>query len=229
MELGGHAPAIVFADANLPEAIRLLSFNKYRNAGQVCVSPTRFLIQDEVYDQFVEGFVKAAEAIKVGDGFDPDTRMGPLAHDRRIEAMEGFIADTLEKGGKVLTGGHRLGNKGYFFQPTVLSDLPLDARILNEEPFGPLAPMMRFSSADDLLEEANRLPYGLAAYAFTRSAETRKLLADKVEAGMITINHLGLALTETPFGGIKDSGHGSEGGAEALDAYVTPKFITQTI
>lgn len=229
MELGGHAPAIVFADANLPEAIRLLSFNKYRNAGQVCVSPTRFLIQDEVYDQFVEGFVKAAEAIKVGDGFEADTRMGPLAHDRRIEAMDGFMADAVQKGGKVLTGGHRIGNKGYFFQPTVISDLPLDARILNEEPFGPIAPMMRFSSTDSLLEEANRLPYGLAAYAFTGSAETRKRLAERVETGMITINHLGLALTETPFGGIKDSGHGSEGGAEALDAYVTPKFITQTM
>jgi succinate-semialdehyde dehydrogenase/glutarate-semialdehyde dehydrogenase len=229
MELGGHAPAIVFADADLPEAIRLLSFNKYRNAGQVCVSPSRFLIQDEVYDQFVDGFVKAAAAIKVGDGFETDTRMGPLAHDRRIEAMEGFMADALEKGGRVLTGGHRIGNKGYFFQPTVLSDLPIDARILNEEPFGPLAPMMRFSTSDDLLAEANRLPYGLAAYAFTSSAETRKLLAERVETGMITINHLGLALTETPFGGIKDSGHGSEGGAEALDAYVTPKFITQTL
>jgi succinate-semialdehyde dehydrogenase / glutarate-semialdehyde dehydrogenase len=229
MELGGHAPAIVFNDADLDEAIRLLSFNKYRNAGQVCVSPTRFLIHEDVYEPFVAGFVKAAKAIKVGNGMDLDTKMGPLAHDRRITAMQDFVADARSKGASILTGGERIGNTGYFFQPTVIADVPPEARILNEEPFGPLAPMMRFSSTDDLIAEANRLPYGLAAYAFTRSAETRRLLASRVECGMITINHLGLALTETPFGGIKESGHGSEGGAEALDAYVTPKFVTQMI
>ena len=229
MELGGHAPAIVFPDADLDEAIRLLSFNKYRNAGQVCVSPTRFLIHEDVYEPFVDGFVKAAKSVKVGDGMDPETKMGPLAHDRRITAMQDFVADARAKGASILAGGERIGNTGYFFQPTVIADLPPEARILNEEPFGPLAPMMRFSSTDELIAEANRLPYGLAAYAFTRSAETRRLLASRVECGMITINHLGLALTETPFGGIKESGHGSEGGAEALDAYVTPKFVTQMI
>jgi succinate-semialdehyde dehydrogenase/glutarate-semialdehyde dehydrogenase len=227
MELGGHAPAIVFDDADVDVAVKLLSANKFRNAGQVCVSPTRFLVQEKVYEPFVEKFVKAAKAIKVGDGLDKETRMGPLANARRVEAMERFIADAKAKGAKVETGGNRIGNKGYFFEPTVLTDVPRDARIMNEEPFGPIAPIAPFKDFDSVVSEANRLPYGLAAYAYTRSAKTAAAIGSAVETGMISINHHGLALPEVPFGGVKDSGYGSEGGSEAIEGYLVTKFITQ--
>ncbi len=227
MELGGHAPAIVFADADLDTAAKILSANKYRNAGQVCVSPTRFLVQEPVYKQFVDKFVTAAKAIKVGDGLKEDTRMGPLAHSRRLDAIEGFVADAVAKGAKVETGGRRIGNKGYFYEPTVLTNVPREARIMNEEPFGPVAIVNAFDTFDDVVTEANRLPYGLAAYAYTRSTKTAAAIGHAIESGMVSINHHGLALPEVRFGGIKDSGFGSEGGADALDAYFNTKFITQ--
>ena len=227
MELGGHAPAIVFEDADVDVAVKLLSANKFRNAGQVCVSPTRFLVQEKVYEPFVEKFVKAAKSVKVGDGLDKDTRMGPLANARRVEAMERFIADAKSKGAKVETGGNRIGNKGFFFEPTVLTDVPMDAKIMNEEPFGPVAPIAPFKDFESVVSEANRLPYGLAAYAYTRSAKTAAAIGAAVETGMISINHHGLALPEVPFGGVKDSGYGSEGGSEAIEGYLVTKFITQ--
>jgi succinate-semialdehyde dehydrogenase/glutarate-semialdehyde dehydrogenase len=227
MELGGHAPAIVFADADLDTAAKILSASKYRNAGQVCVSPTRFLVQEPVYKQFVDKFVTAAKAIKVGDGLKEDTRMGPLAHSRRLDAIEGFVADAVAKGAKVETGGRRIGNKGYFYEPTVLTNVPREARIMNEEPFGPVAIVNAFDTFDDVVSEANRLPYGLAAYAYTRSTKTAAAIGHAIESGMVSINHHGLALPEVRFGGIKDSGFGSEGGADALDAYFNTKFITQ--
>ncbi len=173
MELGGHAPAIVFEDADLEVATKILAANKYRNAGQVCVAPTRFLVQQKVYDEFVTRFVAASEAIKVGNGLEQGTTMGPLANERRVHAMDGFIADAVQHGGEVRTGGARIGNKGNFFQPTVLTNVPRDARVMNEEPFGPLAIMMPFHDLEEAVTEANRLPYGLAAYAYTRSAKTR--------------------------------------------------------
>jgi succinate-semialdehyde dehydrogenase/glutarate-semialdehyde dehydrogenase len=227
MELGGHAPAIVFEDANLDVATRLLAAGKFRNAGQVCVSPTRFLVQETVYDRFVEGFAAAARSVKVGDGLAEGTAMGPLANARRLQAMDAFIQDALQKGAELVTGGGRIGNAGNFYQPTVLSRVPKTARAMNEEPFGPLALMVPFAKLDDALEEANRLPYGLAAYAYTGSAETSHALSNGVESGMISINHAGLALPETPFGGVKDSGYGSEGGSEAIEAYLVTKFVTQ--
>ncbi|PWT85910.1 MAG: NAD-dependent succinate-semialdehyde dehydrogenase [Proteobacteria bacterium] len=227
MELGGHAPAIVFEDADVDVAAKILSANKFRNAGQVCVSPTRFLVHETVYGPFVEKFVKAAKSLKVGDGLDKDTRMGPLAHARRVDAMEGFIADAKQKGAKIETGGNRIGNKGFFFEPTVLTNVPKDARIMNEEPFGPLAPITPFKDHDEVVKEANRLPYGLAAYAYTRSAKTAAAIGSAIETGMISINHHGLALPEVPFGGVKDSGYGSEGGSEAIEGYLNTKFITQ--
>ncbi len=227
MELGGHAPAIVFDDADVDTAVRVLSANKYRNAGQVCVAPTRFLVQDTVYDRFVDGFVAASEALVVGDGLEPDTGMGPLVHGRRVEAMEAFVADAEAKGARLRTGGKRIGNRGHFFEPTVFTDVPLDARIMNEEPFGPIAAIRRFSADDEALSEANRLPYGLAAYAYTRSATRATRVGASVESGMISINHHGIALPETPFGGVKESGYGSEGGSEAIEAYLVTKFVTQ--
>ena len=227
MELGGHAPVIVFGDADVDLAVKQLSGSKFRNAGQVCVSPTRFLVHESVHDRFVDGFVKATAAIKVGDGMDPATRMGPLANSRRVEAMQMFVADAVAKGAKLRTGGERIGSEGYFFQPTVLTDLSPDARILNEEPFGPVVPIVRFSNFDEVIAEANRLPFGLAAYAYTRSLKTANALAAQIETGMLTMNHLGLALPEVPFGGIKDSGYGSEGGSEAIESYLNTKFVTQ--
>jgi succinate-semialdehyde dehydrogenase / glutarate-semialdehyde dehydrogenase len=227
MELGGHAPAIVFKDADIGKATKMLSAAKFRNAGQVCVSPTRFLVHETLYDEFVDGFVAYTKNLKVGDGMDPKTRMGPLAHARRIEAMEGFVADAEAKGAELRTGGKRIGNQGFFFEPTVFTDVPLDARIMNEEPFGPIAAINRFADEEEAFEEANRLPFGLAAYAYTRSAETQTKLAARVESGMISINHHGLALPEVPFGGVKDSGYGSEGGAEAIEGYLNTKFVTQ--
>lgn len=227
MELGGHAPAIVFDDADVDTASKLLAGAKYRNAGQVCVSPTRVLVQERVYDQFVEGFVKHSKAVKVGDGLDSGTTMGPMANARRIAAMEMFIGDATQHGAKVQSGGHRIGNKGNFFEPTVITDVPKDARVMNEEPFGPLAVISPFSSFDEVVTEANRLPYGLASYAYTRSAKTANAIAAAVESGMISINHHGLALPEVPFGGVKDSGYGSEGGLEAIENYLITKFVTQ--
>jgi len=227
MELGGHAPAIVFDDADIDTATKLLSANKFRNAGQVCISPTRFLVQEGVYDQFVTQFVAAAKAQKVGDGLDADTTMGPLAHARRVTAMEGFLTDAVQKGAAVQTGGHRIGNKGFFFEPTVVTNASTETRIMNEEPFGPVAVITPFREFEEAIEEANRLPYGLASYAYTRSAKTAQAIAARVEAGMMSINHHALALPEVPFGGVKDSGYGSEGGSEAIENYLVGKFITQ--
>ena len=227
MELGGHAPALVCDDADIDLAARILSANKFRNAGQVCVSPTRFLVQASVYDAFAEKFVAAARAVKVGDGMSEGTVMGPLANGRRVEAMERLTADAVRKGADLRTGGKRIGNKGNFFEPTVLCDVPVDAQVMNEEPFGPLAIINRFSHLDEAIAEANRLPFGLASYAYTRSASTAQKIGASVEAGMMSINHHGLALPETPFGGVKDSGYGTEGGADATEAYLSTKFITQ--
>jgi succinate-semialdehyde dehydrogenase/glutarate-semialdehyde dehydrogenase len=227
MELGGHAPAIVFEDADVDLAAKLLSTNKYRNAGQVCISPTRFLVQEPIYENFVDKFVTATKAIKVGDGLDEKTQMGPLANSRRVEAMERFVADAVSKGAKLRTGGKRIGNKGYFFEPTVLTDVPREARIMNEEPFGPVAVITSFKNFEGVVGEANRLPYGLAAYAYTKSAKTAAAIGAAVESGMVAINHHGLALPEIPFGGVKDSGYGSEGGSEAIEAYLNTKLITQ--
>ena len=227
MELGGHAPALVFADADVAAATKQLAAFKFRNAGQVCISPTRFLVQEAVFEEFVEGFTAVARKVKVGNGLDPETRMGPLANPRRVTAMEALIADAVSKGAEIRTGGKRIGNTGNFFEPTVLTGVNPDMRVMNEEPFGPLAVIAPFKAFDDGIAEANRVPFGLASYAFTRSAQTAGAIGTALEAGMVTINHIGLALPEVPFGGIKDSGYGSEGGTEALDAYLNIKFITQ--
>ena len=227
MELGGHAPVIVFADADLDRAVRTLVAGKYRNAGQICIAPTRFYVHDSIHDTFVEKFAEAATQLKLGNGLDPATTMGPLANPRRISAMHNMIADAVSTGARVATGGNPATGAGNFWQPTVLADVPNDARIMNEEPFGPVAVTQRFSSYDDVVVQANRLPYGLAAYAWTQSARTAADIGDAIEAGMIGINFVGLTGPETPFGGVKESGHGSEGGSEGLEAYLHHKYIAQ--
>jgi succinate-semialdehyde dehydrogenase/glutarate-semialdehyde dehydrogenase len=226
MELGGHAPVLVFDDADVAQAAKLMAGFKYRNAGQVCVSPTRFFVHEKVYDNFVADFIGIAEGLRVGEGLDPASQMGPLANPRRLNAVEAFVADAAEKGAKVATGGARIGNQGNFYQPTVLTDVPESARAMTEEPFGPLALMVRFKDTGDVLARANQLPFGLASYAFTKSGETAARVAGALESGMVTINHYGLALPETPFGGVKDSGFGHEGGIEGLQVYMQPKFVS---
>src|ERR1700712_2715677 len=227
MELGGHAPVIVFDDADIAVAAKAMAASKFRNAGQVCISPTRFLVQEGIYDSFVEQFVANAKALKVGNGLDKESRMGALANPRRSKAMEVNLEDAGRHGGKPRTGGHAIGDKGNFWEPTVVTELDNAAQAMNEEPFGPLAIINPFKTFDDAVKEANRLPFGLAPYAWTKSAKTANAIAASVETGMISINHVGLGIPETPFGGVKDSGYGSEGGSEAIESYMNPKFITQ--
>ena len=227
MELGGHAPVIVFDDADIALAAKTMVASKFRNAGQVCVSPTRFLVQEGVYREFVKQFVEHARLLKVGDGLDPASTMGPLANPRRVIAMQSLTDDARTRHAQVPLGGAVIKGDGNFWEPTVLCEVPPDARAMTEEPFGPMALINPFTTFDDAVREANRLSAGLAAYAWTRSARTAQQIGASVQAGMMSINHLGLGMPETPFGGVKDSGYGSEGGTEALEAYLNPKFISQ--
>lgn len=226
LELGGHAPTVVFDDADLDQAINLISFSKYRNAGQICIAPTRIMVQESKYEQFVEGFTAKAKAIVVGDGMNEASTMGALNNARRVDSTESLIADAVKHGGKVRSGGNRIGNKGFFFEPTVLTDVPVDARIMNDEPFGPVAMISPFRDFDDAVAEANRLEYGLAAYAYTKSSERAHAISKAIESGMVAVNNQQLGAPETPFGGIKDSGYGSEGGSEAMDSYLNVKFVS---
>tara|TARA_R110002020_G_scaffold458434_1_gene675812 strand:+ start:3532 stop:4962 length:1431 start_codon:yes stop_codon:yes gene_type:complete len=227
MELGGHAPALVFDDADLGKASERLAGFKFRNGGQVCGSPSRFLVQEGVFDDFVDRFVALAKAVKVGDGMEEGVQVGALANVRRVNAMAGYVEDAVQKGARLAAGGNRIGNIGNFFEPTVLVDVPLEAAIMNEEPFGPVAMIRRFKDMDEAIGEANRLEYGLASYVFTGSATRADIASARIEAGMVSINHCGLGLPETPFGGVKDSGYGSEGGTEAMEPYLIGKFVTQ--
>lgn len=227
MELGGHSPVIVFDDADIDTAARLLCNFKFRNAGQVCLSPTRFFIQEKVYDRFVASFLDHAARIQVGPGLDATTTMGPLAHDRRVAQMEEFVADARERGGTVEYGGARIGTRGSYYSPTVVTGLRDDAKLMTSEPFGPIAPMARFRDTAEVLERANALPYGLSSYVFTTSTKNALAAQNGIEAGIVNINHWGQALPETPLGGVKDSGIGSEGGMETFDGYLSTKFVTQ--
>jgi succinate-semialdehyde dehydrogenase/glutarate-semialdehyde dehydrogenase len=226
MELGGHAPVIVYDDADLDVAVAKMCAAKFRNAGQVCVAPTRFLIQDKIFESFVAKFAEAAKAIRVGDGRRETTEMGPLASARRIAAVEALIQDAVKCGAKLRTGGGRIGNRGYFFEPTVLADVPKAARIMNEEPFGPVALISSFKEHNEAMAEANRLPYGLAAYVFTPAQARITAAVAAIESGMVSVNHYGLGLPEVPFGGVKESGYGYEGGSEAIEPYMNTKFAS---
>jgi succinate-semialdehyde dehydrogenase / glutarate-semialdehyde dehydrogenase len=227
MELGGHSPVVVFADADPEKSADTIAAFKYRNAGQVCISPTRFYVQEPVYGRFLARFTEYANSIKLGDGLEKGVTMGPLANARRIDAMESFVNDAKERGGKIVTGGKRRGNQGFFYEPTVITDLPDDCKLMTQEPFGPLAPVVAFKTFDEVVERANSLPYGLAAYAFTSSAQTANLIGDALQAGMVGVNSIAVSTPETPFGGVKESGYGSEGGLEGLQAYLNTKFISQ--
>lgn len=228
MELGGHSPVIVCDDCDVERAADMLSALKFTNAGQVCVSPTRFFVQDTAYDRFMARFIAATRGIKVGPGLEADTKMGPLAHQRRLPVMEELVADAVQTGARVETGGERIGTAGNFWAPTIVSGLDDErARLMNTEPFGPLAACVPFKTLDEAIARANRLPYGLSSYAFTGSTKNALAIQNGIQAGLVNINHFGQALPETPFGGIKDSGIGSEGGSETFDGYLVTKFVTQ--
>jgi succinate-semialdehyde dehydrogenase / glutarate-semialdehyde dehydrogenase len=226
MELGGHAPVLVFDDCDLEKAIKLSATTKFRNAGQVCISPTRFYVQEGIYDRFVAGFAEHAKQVKVGNGIEDGTVMGPLANERRPSAIEALVEDATKKGAKLLTGGAR-GDGGYFYQPTVLADVPMSADVMDNEPFGPVALMRPFKTFDEAIEQANRLPFGLAAYAFTENARQANLVADALDTGMVGLNSFVISHSDAPFGGVKESGFGSEGGPEGLDSYYVTKAVHQ--
>ncbi|MEO7654078.1 MAG: aldehyde dehydrogenase family protein, partial [Sphingomicrobium sp.] len=226
MELGGHAPVLIFDDCDLEKTLDMVVTQKFRNAGQVCVSPTRFYVQSGIYDAFVKGFAERTQKVKTGNGLEADTKMGPMANARRPEAVEKLVEDARAKGARVMAGGSR-GNQGFFFQPTLLADVPNEADIMNEEPFGPVAVARPFDSFDEVIEQANRLPFGLAAFAFTENGRRANLIGDLVESGMVGINTFAISVADAPFGGVKDSGFGSEGGKEGLESYQVVKAIHQ--
>jgi succinate-semialdehyde dehydrogenase/glutarate-semialdehyde dehydrogenase len=227
MELGGHSPVVVFGDADPEKTADTIAAFKYRNAGQVCISPTRFYVQEPVYDRFLKRFTEYANAIKVGDGLEKGITMGPLANSRRLDAMEAIVNDSRARGARVVAGGKRHGNQGYFFEPTVITDIPDDSKLMTEEPFGPIAPVVTFKTFEEVVARANSLKFGLAAYAFTSNAQTVTAIGDALESGMVGINSVMVSTPETPFGGIKDSGYGHEGGLEGLEVYMHKKFISQ--
>lgn len=225
MELGGHGPVLVFGDSDLDHVLDTVVGHKYRNAGQVCVSPTRFIVEESVYDRFRSGFAERAKAIAVGNGLDEGTRMGPMANPRRPEAMDRLIGDAVSRGALLHTGGERVGNAGFFYAPSVLSDVPLDALIMNEEPFGPVALINAYAGEEAMIAEANRLPYGLAAYAWTIDGKRQQRLAREIEAGMVGINTTMIGGADSPFGGVRWSGHGSEDGPEGVLACMVTKAV----
>lgn len=225
MELGGHGPVLIFGDADVDKALDTMAASKYRNAGQVCVSPTRFIVEENVFERFRDGFAERVGRIKVGNGLEDGSQMGPMANARRPEAMDRLIGDAVTRGARLHTGGERIGNAGYFYAPTVLSEVPLDAAIMNEEPFGPVALINPFSGEEAMITEANRLPYGLAAYAWTESASRQKRLAREVETGMLGLNTTMIGGADSPFGGVKWSGHGAEDGPEGVLACMVTKAV----
>ena len=227
MELGGHAPVLVFDDCNLEKTLDIVVTQKFRNAGQVCISPTRFYVQEGIYDRFVTGFNERTAKVKVGNGLDADTIMGPLANARRPVAIGALVQDAIAKGARVGTGGSADNGDGYFFRPTVLSDVPLEADIMTNEPFGPVALIRSFAKFDDAIEQANRLPFGLASFVHTENGRQANMAGDLIEAGMVGINTAAISMPDMPFGGVKESGFGSEGGPEGLESYYVTKAIHQ--
>ena len=226
MELGGHAPVLIFDDCDLEKTLDMVVPQKFRNAGQVCVSPTRFFVQQSIYDRFVAGFASRTKKVSVGSGLDAATSMGPLANARRPAAVGTLIDDARAKGARVLTGGEP-GDGGYFYQPTLLADVPDSADIMSKEPFGPVAVANPFETFDEVVAKANSLPYGLASFAFTENGRRANLLGDALECGMVGINTFAISVPDAPFGGIKESGFGSEGGPEGLDGYLVTKAVHQ--
>ena len=225
-ELGGHSPAIVCEDANLENALSTLTAFKFRNSGQVCIAPSRFFVHRSHYNSFVDGFVDASHSQCLGNGLEEETTMGPMSNYRRIESMSDLVQDAVKCGAKLVTGGKRWGNVGFFWEPTVLVDVPDQSKIMQEEPFGPVAPIIPFDSLDEVIEKSNSLQYGLAAYVFTQSDNTRELLVNSLESGGIAFNSAAPVPSDLPYGGLKDSGYGYEGGIEGVEAFLHKKLVS---
>jgi succinate-semialdehyde dehydrogenase/glutarate-semialdehyde dehydrogenase len=227
MELGGHAPVLVFDDADVVKAAEACAAAKFRNCGQVCISPSRFYVHEDIYEDFSTRFAELAKSLKLGRGCDDGVTMGPLANTRGLETTKALVADALERGAALLAGGKAPAgfNRGYFFEPTVLGRVPDAARIMVEEPFAPIAPITTFREFDDVIARANALPFGLAGYVFSKSLRTATLAAEAIEVGMVGVNDMLLAAAEAPFGGVKESGMGREGGALGIRDYLEPKYI----
>ena len=225
-ELGGHSPAIVCEDANLENSLSTLTTFKFRNSGQVCIAPSRFFVHRSHYNSFVNGFVDASHSQCLGNGLEEETTMGPMSNYRRIESMSDLVQDAVKCGAKLVTGGKRWGNVGFFWEPTVLVDVPDHSKIMQEEPFGPVAPITPFDSLDEVIEKSNSLQYGLAAYVFTQSDNTRELLVNSLESGGIAFNSAAPVPSDLPYGGLKDSGYGYEGGIEGVEAYLHKKLVS---
>ena len=228
MELGGHAPVLVFDDADIGAAAKAAAATKFRNAGQVCISPTRFYVQEKSYGDFVDAFEEAVKSVKVGNGMEEGVQMGPLVADRRLPVMQDFVDDAVANGATLVTGGKRIGNQGYFYEPTLLKDVPENAKIMNDEPFGPVAPVASFKTEEEIITRANKVKVGLASYAFTSDGERANRLGKKLNTGMVGINSMNVSTPESPFGGVDESGYGSEGGIEGLDAYLRTKLVSET-
>ena len=228
MELGGHAPVLIFDDADVEATAKMVAGGKFRNAGQVCVSPTRFYVQERIYGEFVDAFTEAAKAVKVGNGLDDGVEMGPLIDQRRLPVMQDFVDDAVSHGASLVTGGQRMGNQGYFYEPTVLKDVPEEAKIMNDEPFGPVAPLTPFKDEDEVIARANKVKVGLAAYAFTQDGERANRLGKAINTGLVGINSMLVSTPESPFGGVDESGYGSEGGVEGLETFLRTKLVTET-
>lgn len=229
MELGGHAPVIVAADADPVQAARRASAAKWANAGQVCTSPSRFFVHESLVEAFTAEMVRCAAELHVGDPLEDGVTMGPLINEKRRESTEQLVRDAVARGATVAFGGTRVGERGYFYAPTILTDVPLDAEVMIEEPFGPIAPITSFTDIDEALRVANALPFGLAAYGFTESASTADILTRGFEAGILSINHCGGSVTEAPSGGVKESGLGRESGPEGVQAYLITKRINHKL
>ena len=229
MELGGHAPVLIFDDADLEKAIDLSVTTKSRNSGQVCISPTRFFVQEAIYDQFLSGFSEKFAALRLGNGLDEDTQMGPLANPRRIGELDALVEDAVSKGATLVTGGKKLDRAGNFYEATVLANVPDSARIMQEEPFGPIAVINKFKQYDEAIEKANNTDFALASYAFSGSKETIDKLGRDLDSGKVGINGYPVVFLDSPLGGRRQSGYGSEGGYEGLDAYRIVKFVSQSV
>lgn len=227
MELGGHSPVLVFEDADVDQAAETCARGKFRNNGQVCIAASRFFVQEAVYEPFVKRFREVTESLRVGNGREPGVDIGPLANLRRLEATEGLVRDAVDRGARLVCGGSRdtSFSRGFFYRPTVLTDVDGSMKVMNEEPFCPVAPIAAFSDLDDGLAKANATEFGLAGYVFTRNTRTAFLASEGLEAGMVGVNNLVIAAAEIPFGGIKKSGFGREGGSEGIEGYTVTKYV----
>ena len=227
MELGGHAPVIVYPDFDPISAAKKLATTKFRNCGQVCISPSRFYVHRSIIEPFAKAFVEVAKNLKTGSGLDEGVTTGPLIREKSLKNALSLIADAQVKGAELLLGGNRdtSHKTGYFLEPTVLANVPSDARIMIEEPFAPVAPITSFDRFEEAIKLANSTPFGLASYVFTHDSALAEQTTQALESGMVGINETLLGTAEAPFGGIKESGFGREGGSLGIFDYLVPKYI----